>query len=139
MITCIVKLRDRPVVDQLPEDEPISPQYTMAEAAQEVKEAFGKGGNPDAPIPEEFVGWVNTPPTPDGYFRCAFDAAYSQAMEYVQSIGGTVTCDIIAVEWEGQEMIQVGTDEAGGPIYLGIIAGVGMRAENIEEDGQDGE
>lgn len=137
MITCIVKLRDRPVVDQLPEDEPISPQYTMAEAAQEVKEAFGKGGNPDAPIPEEFVGWVNTPPTPDGYFRCAFDAAYSQAMEYVQSIGGTVTCDIIAVEWEGQEMFQVGEylDQDGvlQPEYLAFIASCPMKQVEVVE------
>ena len=128
MITCIVKLRDRPVVDQLPEDsEPLSPQYTMAEAAKEVKEAFGKGGNPDAPIPEEFVGWVNTPPTPDGYFRCAFDVAYAQAMEYVQSIGGTVTCDIIAVEWDGQEMFKIGDE------YLALVAGCPMKSEEVVE------
>lgn len=117
MITCVARIKEG---------------FTIAQAAQEVKEAFGKGGNPDAPIPEEFVGWVNTPPTPDGHFRCAFDAAYAQAMEYVQSIGGAVTCDIIAVEWEGQKMFQTGVDADGNPEWLGMISNCSVYQEPVE-------
>ena len=120
MITCIARIKAG---------------YTIEQAAQEVWEVFGRGGHHGAEIVEEHIGWVNTP-VQEGYFRCAIDSDYSVAMRYVQEIDGADTCEVISVEDQGQEMYQVGTDESGGPVYLGIIAGVGMAAvEPVVEEG----
>ena len=48
-------------------------------------------------------------------------------------MGGAI---LSGVEDQGQEMYQVGTDESGGPVYLGMMAGVGMAAvEPVVEEG----
>lgn len=107
MVTVILKIREG---------------KTLADVAGEVKATFGKGGNPDAPIVEEHLGFVNTPLTPDGYVRCLIDQSFGVALDYIESVGGSTTADLIHVEWEGQEMFQTGVDADGNPEYLGMIA-----------------
>lgn len=116
----------------------IKPGYTIEQIAAEIKTAFGIGGNPEAPITEEYVGWVNTAPTPDGYFRAAFDEAYAAACQYISDNGGAETVELIKIEWDGQEMFQVGEylDQDGvlQPEYLAFIAGCPMKqTEAVEE------
>lgn len=105
--------------------------YTEADAAAEVKATFGEGGNPEAPIPEEYLGFVNTPMTPEGYIRCSVKEAFGVALDYIKSIGGANTIELIKVEHEGQEMFQTGVDAEGDPEWLGMINGVPMKS--IEE------
>lgn len=88
MITVICKLKDG---------------FTIADTAKEVKATLGKGGNPDAQVVEDFIGYTNCP-TLGPYFRASFDEAYAAALEYLQSIDGATTCEIIDIEWEGQKM-----------------------------------
>ena len=112
MSTCIVRLKEG---------------FGMADIAREVWEVFGKGGNPDAPIIEEYVGYVNTPLC-NGYVRAAFEPQFTGALQYIKEIDGADSCEIISVEVDGQEMYQVGTiidqDGVEQPDYLGMIAGV---------------
>ena len=75
--------------------------HNIVEVAQEVQTTFGKGGNPDATIIEDYIGYTNTPLS-NGYFRATFDPAYATAMEYIESIGGAETVQMILVEWDGQ-------------------------------------
>lgn len=111
--------------------------YTIADVAQEIWEVFGRGGNPEAPIPEEFVGYVNTPVI-NGYYRAGFDPQFTVALQYIQEIDGADSCEIISVETDGQEMYKVGTiidqDGVEQPDYLGLIAGVNMKTINTFED-----
>ena len=108
--------------------------YTEADAAAEVKATFGEGGNPqlDNPNPtaEEYLGFVNTPMTKDGYIRCSVKEAFGVALDYIKSIGGATTIELIQVEHDGQKMYQVGTDPTE---WLGMINGVPMYIEPIEE------
>ena len=115
----------------------IKPGYSILQVAAEIKAAFGKGGNPDATISEEYVGWVNTAPTPDGYFRAAFDEAYATACQYIADNGGAETVELIRIEWDGQEMFQVGEylDQDGvlHPEYLAFIASCPMKQVEVVE------
>lgn len=99
----------------------------MHDAAYEVWETFGKGGNPEAPIPEEYIGCINTPPTTGGYVRVKFDEYYANALEYLQSIGGADTIDLIMVEREGQTKFIVDTETQE---ELGYIAGMPVHQES---------
>lgn len=124
MITCIGKLKDRPVIEQSEDSEPLeplSPQYTLAEVAAEVKETLGKGGNPGASIIEEFIGYTNCPAL-GPYFRASFDEAYAAALQYIKDNGGAQTCEIIEIEWDGQKMFYVEVDPTVGPEPLGMIS-----------------
>lgn len=106
--------------------------YTEENAAAEVKATFGEGGNPEAPINEEYLGFVNTPVTAEGYTRVLVNQAFGAALDYIKSIGGATTIELIEVEWEGQKMFQVDTGAEGNPEYLGIIAGAPIYHEPIE-------
>lgn len=106
MITCIAQIKEN---------------HTIQELAQEVWELFGEGGNTEAPIIEEFLGYVNTPITSDGYVRCAFNAKYITALGYIKEIDGSDAATVISVESEGQEMF----DTLDGP--LGMICGIPLR------------
>lgn len=105
--TCILKIKDN---------------HSIEEIAAECLSVFGKGGNPDALIIEEFIGFVNSP-IQNGYIRAMIDKSFGMALEYIQENGGSELVDLIKVEWEGQEMFQVGEDESGNPIHLGIVPG----------------
>lgn len=98
--------------------------YGITDAAREVLELLGKGGNPAAPIIEEYVGFVNTPIC-NGYFRTSFDPAYATALQWIKDNGGAETVELISIEWDGQEMFQTGViiDQDGleQPDYLGMI------------------
>ena len=111
----------------------VKPEYTIEQVAAEIRAAFGRGGNPEAPIPEEFVGWANTVPTSDGYFRAAFDEAHATACQHIADNGGAETVDLVKIEWDGQEMFQVGEylDQGGvlQPEYMAFIAGCPSRIE----------
>ncbi len=65
MITCIGKLKDRSVIEASEDSEPLSPQYTLAEVAAEVKATLGKGGNPDALVIEDYIGYPITVDNPE--------------------------------------------------------------------------
>lgn len=108
--------------------------FTEADAANEVKATFGEGGNPEAPINEEYLGFVNTPITAEGYTRVLVNQAFGAALDYIKSIGGSTTIELIEVEWEGQKVFRVGTDAEGNPEYLGVIAGAPIYHEPIEEE-----
>ena len=103
MITCIAKIKEG---------------HTIQELAREVWELFGEGGNPDAPIAEEFVGYVNSPITSDGYIRCAFNESYIPALDYIKEIDGSDAATVILVEHNGQTWLET----VDGP--LGMICGV---------------
>lgn len=141
MITTIIKLKSKDKIlfdEETGEVFKIEPSlYTLQEVAQEVWEVFGKGGNPSAPIIEEYVGYVNSP-VGNGYCRAAFDPAFTTALQYIQEIDGAESCEVISVETDGQEMYQVGTivdqDGVEQPEYLGLIAGVDMKTINTFED-----
>lgn len=115
----------------------VKPGYTIEQVAAEIKTAFGIGGNPYAPILEEYVGWVNTAPTSAGYFRAAFDEAYAAACQYIADNGGAETVELIKIELDGQEMFQVGEylDQDGvlQPEYLAFIAGCPMKQVEVVE------
>jgi len=117
-ISCIAKIKD--VEDT-----------TLIPVAEEVLSTLGLGGNP-APdiILEERVGFVNTPIS-NGYFRTSFDPAYATALQWAKDNGGAETVELISIEWEGQEMFQTGTDDAGNPEWLGLIGSLPMK--QIEE------
>ena len=106
MITVICKLKDG---------------FTIYDAAQEVKDTLGKGGNPNAQVIEDYVGYTNCP-TIGPYFRASFEEAYATALEYIQSIDGAETCEIIDIEWDGQKMFYYEIDPEVGPEPLGMIS-----------------
>lgn len=133
MITCVVKLKDRPIVEQLEGSTPLSPWYTLTEAAAEVKSTLGKGGNPDAQVIEDYIGHTNCP-TLGPYFRASFDEAYAVALQYIKDTGGAETCEIISVEWEGQKMFYVEVDPAIGPEPLGMISNCTVYQEPVEAE-----
>ena len=128
MITCIGRLKDRSVIEG---SEDLSPQYTLAEVAEEVKKTLGKGGNPSASIIEEFVGYTNCPIS-NGYFRAVFDPAYAAALQYIRDNGGAQTVELIDIEWEGQKMFQTGVDADGNPEWLGMISNCSVYQEPVE-------
>lgn len=98
--------------------------HTIAEAALEVWQLLGKGGNPNAPIIEEHVGFVNTPIS-NGYFRSLFDTEYLPYLEGIKEIDASDSVEIVSIEYEGQEMFQTGViidqDGVEQPDYLGMI------------------
>lgn len=104
MTTCIVKLKDG---------------FTIADAAQEVWEVFGKGGHPDAVQAEDFIGWVNSPIL-GGYFRALFDAEYVTALQYIKEIDAADSVEIVSVEVDGQEELLVGDE------LLAFISGIAI-------------
>lgn len=106
--------------------------YTIADVAQEVWEVFGKGGNPDAPIIEEYVGYVNTPLC-NGYVRAAFEPEYVHTLTCIKEIDAAESAEIIRIETDGQTEYVV--DEATGEL-LGYIAGLPM-AESAKEVSTD--
>lgn len=116
MITVICKLKEG---------------FTIADAAQEVKTALGKGGNPDAQVIEDYIGWTNTPQLGQ-YFRASFDEAYAAALEYLQCIDGATTCEIIDIEWDGQKMFYYELDPEVGPEPLGMISNCAIYHEPVE-------
>ena len=119
MITCIIRIK---------------PGYTIAEVAHETWEVFGHGGR-QSEVFEGYLGRCNTP-VQENCTRVLFDPEYAVALQYVQEIDAADTCEVISVEDQGQEMYQVGTDESGGPVYLVMMAGVGMAAvEPVVEEG----
>ena len=116
MITVICKLKDG---------------FTVVDAAQEVKATLGKGGNPDALIIEDYIGYTNCP-TCNGYFRASFDPAYAAALQYIKDNGGAQTVELIDIEWEGQKMFQTGVDADGNPEWLGMISNCSVYQEPVE-------
>lgn len=115
MITVICRLKDG---------------YSIADAAQEVKDTLGKGGNPDAQVIEDFVGYTNCP-TLGPYFRASFDPAYAAALEYLKEIDGSETCEVVDVEWEGQKMFYHEINPEIGPEPLGMISNCTIFSEEI--------
>ena len=117
-ITCIARLKEG---------------YTMADVAREVWEIFGRGGNPDAQIPEEYLGRVNHP-VHNGYVRAAFEPEYVHTLTCIQEIDAAESAEIIRIETDGQTEYVV--DEATGEL-LGYIAGLPMAAANAKEGSTD--
>lgn len=116
MITVICKLKDG---------------FTIADAATEVKATLGKGGNPEAQVIEDYIGWTNSP-TLGPYLRASFDEAYATALEYIKDTGGATTCDIIDIEWEGQKMFYHELDLEP----LGMIANCTIYQEPVEAENE---
>lgn len=114
MITVICKLKDG---------------FTIVDAAAEVKTTLGKGGNPDAQVIEDFIGYTNCP-TLGPYFRASFDEAYAVALQYIKDTSGAETCEIIDIEWDGQKMFYV--DVGAEP--LGMISNCAVYQEPVEGD-----
>ena len=131
MITCIGKLKDRSVIEDSEDSEPLSPQYTLAEVAADVKATLGKGGNPDALVIEDYIGYTNCPAL-GPFFRASFDEAYSTALQYIKDTGGAETCEIIDIEWEGQKMFYAEVDPEVGPEPLGMISNCTVYQEPVE-------
>lgn len=105
MITCVAKLKEG---------------HTIADAAKEVWEVFGKGGNPEAEQVEDFVGWVNSPVI-EGYFRALFAEEYITALQYIKEIDAADSVEVIAVETDGQDDLLIGEE------LLGKIAGIPIK------------
>lgn len=118
MITVIAKLKDG---------------KTLADAAAEVLATLGKGGNPDATVVEDFVGWTNSP-TLGPCYRSSFDEAYAYALEYIRDNGGAETFEIIDIEWEGQKMFYYEVDPETGPEPLGMIGNCSVYHEPEEAE-----
>ena len=118
MITVICKLKD---------------SHTIADAAQEVKDTLGKGGNPDAQVIEDFVGYTNCP-TLGLYFRASFDEAYATALQYIKDTDGAETCEIVDIEWDGQKMFLIEGDPDAGPEPLGMISNCAVYQEPVEAE-----
>lgn len=118
MITVICKLKDG---------------FTIADAATEVKATLGKGGNPDALVIEDYIGWTNSP-TLGPYFRASFDEAYAVALQYIKDTGGAETCEVVDIEWDRQRMFYVEVDPAVGPEPLGMLASCAVYPEPVEGD-----
>ena len=98
----MVNKRVHTVLEML--DLKADPEVEWKILAQYAIDNFGKGGNPEATHPQEYIGWRNT--TMFGpYFTTEIDAIFGQALEM---IGATAKCKLIRVEWT--------TDEAGAPI-----------------------
>jgi len=116
LITTICKLKDG---------------YTIRDNAIEVLTTLGKGGNPDALVIEDFVGYTNCP-TLGSYFRASFDEAYAAALQYIKDNGGAQTCEIIDIEWDGQKMFYVEVDPAVGPEPLGMISNCAVYRDPVE-------
>lgn len=116
MITVICKLKDG---------------FTIVDAAAEVKTTLGKGGNPDAQVIEDYIGYANCP-TLGPYYRASFDEAYAAALQYIKDTGGANTCEIIEIEWDGQKMFLVEADPAVGPEPLGMISNCAVYQETTE-------
>ena len=114
MITVICKLKDG---------------FTIVDAAAEVKTTLGKGGNPDAQVIEDFIGYTNCP-TLGPYFCASFDEAYAVALQYIKDTSGAETCEIIDIEWDGQKMFYV--DVGAEP--LGMISNCAVYQEPVEGD-----
>lgn len=139
MITVICKLKSKIVTDH-ETDETSETICTMGDVSREVWEAFGKGGykNPgEVQQVEDLVGWVCTPPQND-YTRILIDAYYATVLEqYKQAFGEDAfnTCELISVEWEGQEDFEVGASILEDGVVqislLGVISGVPMKSKNI--------
>ena len=123
MITVICKLKDG---------------FTIVDAAQEVKSTLGKGGNPDAQVIEDFVGYTNCPTLTDQfgiqYYRASFDPAYAVALQYIKDTGGAETCEIVEIEWDGQKMFFVEVDPAVSLEPLGMISNCAVYQEPVEEE-----
>ena len=118
MITVICKLKDG---------------FTIVDAAAEVEATLGKGGNPDAQVIEDFVGYTNCP-TLGPYFRASFDSAYAAALQYIKDTGGAETCEIIDIGWDGQEMFYGEVDPTVGAEPLGMISNCAVYQEPVEEE-----
>lgn len=103
---------------------------TIADAAQEVKITLGKGGNPDAQVVEDFIGYTNCP-TLGPYFRASFDPAYAYALEYIRDNGNADTCEIIDIEWDGQKMFYHKINPDVGLEPLGMISNCTVFSEEI--------
>lgn len=116
MITVICKLKDG---------------FTIVDAAAEVLTDLGKGGNPDAQVIEDFIGYTNCP-TLGPYYRASFDESYAVALQYIKDTGGAETCDIIDIEWDGQKMFYVEVDPAVGPEPLGMISNCAVYQVPVE-------
>lgn len=106
-ITSIEKLK--PPYDETPED-------AVDLLAEFVNETYGEGGLPGDPVFENRLGYVNTPVS-HGYIRTRIGKAYGMALEYVEAQGGSPIAELIRVEWQGQDMVQTGTDADGNAIY----------------------
>ena len=121
MITVICKLKDG---------------FTIIDAAQEVKATLGKGGNPDAQVIEDYIGYTNCQTLGNEetgvHYRASFDEAYAAALQYIKDTGGAETCDIIDIEWDGQKMFYVEVDPAVGPEPLGMISNCAVYQEPVE-------
>ena len=108
----------------------------LADLATEVKAVFGEGGNAEAPIVEEYIGFVNSP-IQNGYVRVLIGKAFGMALEYIQDHGGSEHAELINVEWGGQEMVQ-GSLEINfrEPNYLWMILAmkdVPTRSDDIKD------
>lgn len=102
-VDAIIKLKP-------PYDEDVTTGLTALAAF--ALETFGEGGNPEAAIVEDFIGYVNTPPL-KGYVRVRIGAAYGMALEYIEEQGGNEYAELVRVEWPGLGDV---LDDDGNPV-----------------------
>ena len=127
MITCVTKIKEG---------------YTIQDVAREVWEVLGEGGNPQATIPEEYVGFVNTP-IQDGWIRATFDEKYIPYLLGIKEIDGVDSAEIVDVEMNGQKdyiinvvpelTLEDGTIIPPRDEMLGYISGIPFYTEPIIE------
>ena len=114
-VSCVIRLK-KWTAEPTPEQQ----LQCLADLAAEVKATFGEGGNAEAPIVEEYIGFVNSP-IQSGYVRVLIGKAFGMALEYIQDHGGSEHADLIQVEWEGQEMFHIADNPDGTVEYLCLV------------------
>lgn len=121
-VTAILKLK-------VPYDA--DPDNALRELAQFSLDNFGEGGRPDETCLENRCGYANTPVS-NGYVRVLIGAAYGMALEYIEANYENPIADLIAVEWQGQDMVDSGeVDEDGNPIYTEMLFQTGTTVDEL--------
>jgi len=98
------------------------------------KETFGEGGNPEANIVEDYLGYVNTPPL-KGYVRTRIGQAYGLALEYIEENGGSPVAELIRVEWPGLGPGAKFNEETQEMEPDGSWPDITVEMENYDEEG----
>ena len=89
-----------------PYDDPATAEDTLKLMAAYAMTTFGEGGNDKATQIEDYIGIVNTPPQ-NGHIRILVPSYYAQALEYIESNGGSIYASLVWVGWPGVEEIVV--------------------------------
>ncbi|WP_020675573.1 hypothetical protein [Geopsychrobacter electrodiphilus] len=103
------------------------PHATLVALAELSLAMYGEGGNPDAKITEDFLGFVNTPVF-GGYVTMRITEAYAMALEYIEANGGNPMAELIRVEWPT-------TLDTNGDTIPAVYAPITFPVEQFDIDG----